>query len=174
MNDDTRSRFVDRLGELALAAGVVVLGILVIWQTGEIRLTPVNSRVGPRVIPYIVGAGLVITGIWLAIDVLRGQLADPEAGGEDSEDVDPTLPTDWVTVGIVVASLLAYLFLMERAGFVIASTALFVGAAFGMGSRRIVRDLLIGFAVSTVAFIVFTEGLSLRLPAGILPLDRLF
>ena len=30
---------------------------LVIWQTTQIRLTPVYSQVGPRVIPYIVGAG---------------------------------------------------------------------------------------------------------------------
>jgi putative tricarboxylic transport membrane protein len=105
------------------------------------------------------------------VDVLRGRAASPGAG-EDAEDVDPTLPTDWLTVGILSASLLAYLLLIERAGFVIASTVLFVGAAFGMGSRRYIRDLAIGFALSLAAYVLFTEGLSLRLPEGILPLDR--
>src|SRR5687767_9572142 len=105
MDGDNRFRIRDRLPELALAAGVVALGVLVLWQTTEIRLTPINSRVGPRVIPYIVGAGLAVTGIWLAIDVLRGQVATL-AGGEDAEDADPTLPTDWQTVGILAAALI--------------------------------------------------------------------
>jgi putative tricarboxylic transport membrane protein len=160
-----------RLAELALALGVVLLGAVMIWQTTDIRVTPINSRIGPRVIPYVVGAGMTITGIWLAIDILRGRVAAP-AGGEDAEDVDPTLPTDWRTVGILSASLIAYLFLIERGGFVIASTVLFFGAAFGMGSRRYLRDLVIGFALALAAYLLFTEGLSLRLPEGILPLDR--
>lgn len=162
-----------RLAELALAAGVVILGAVVVWQTTQIRLTPINSRVGPRVIPYIVGAGLIVTGFWLAIDVLRGNFARP-SGGEDSEDVDPTLPTDWGTVVIIGVSLLAYLLLIERAGFVIASTVLFYGAAFGMGSRHYIRDLAIGFALSLAAYFLFTDGLSLRLPEGVLPLDGIF
>jgi putative tricarboxylic transport membrane protein len=171
LNDRDEPPITALLAELALALGVVVLGAVVIWQTTEIRLTPINSRVGPRVIPYIIGGGMMITGIWLAIDVLRGHAASP-TGGEDSEDADPALPTDWVTVGILSASLFAYLVLIERAGFVIASTVLFFGAAFGMGSRRYIRDLVIGFALSLAAYVLFTEGLSLRLPEGILPLDR--
>jgi putative tricarboxylic transport membrane protein len=171
LNDRNEPPITALLAELALALGVVVLGAVIVWQTTEIHLTPVNSRVGPRVIPYIVGAGMMITGLWLAVDVLRGRAASPGAG-EDAEDVDPTLPTDWLTVGILSASLLAYLLLIERAGFVIASTVLFVGAAFGMGSRRYIRDLAIGFALSLAAYVLFTEGLSLRLPEGILPLDR--
>jgi putative tricarboxylic transport membrane protein len=162
----------DRYGELALAVGVVVLGALVLWKTGEIRLTPVSSRVGPRVIPYIVGAGLVVTGCWLALDVLRGRLARPEVG-EDAEDVDVSLPTDWTTVGIIAVSLAVYLFLIERAGFIIASALLFVGAAFGMGSRRILRDVAIALVLAVGAYVLFTRGLSLRLPKGWLDVEGL-
>ena len=172
MNTPNDSPIGLRLAELALALAVVAMGALVIWQTSEIRLTPINSRVGPRVIPYIIGGGLMVTGLWLMIDILRGRGAAAE-GGEDSEDVDPTLPTDWMTVGTLAASLVAYLFLIERAGFIIASAVLFFGAAFGMGSKRYIRDLLIGFILSFATFVLFTEGLSLRLPEGLLPLDWL-
>src|SRR5215211_1628617 len=160
-----RDHRLELLANLALAAGVAVLGVLVLWKTGEIRLTPVNSRVGPRVIPYIVGGGLVFTGLWLAVDVLRGNLPEPDVG-EDAEDIDVTLPTDWVTVGIVSAALLVYYLLIERAGFVIASALLFVIAAYGMGSRKIVRDSVIGVLLSAGAYLLFTEGLSIRLPQG--------
>ncbi|MGD9711531.1 MAG: tripartite tricarboxylate transporter TctB family protein [Thermomicrobiales bacterium] len=173
MNDDDRAEIISRLAELALAVGVTVLGAIVIWQTTEIRLTPINSRVGPRIIPYVIGTGLVVTGIWLFIDILRGRTA-AVVGGEDSEDADPTLPTDWKTVGLISASLVAYLLLIERAGFVVASSVLFFGAAFAMGSRRYLRDALAGVLLSMFTFVLFTEGLSLRLPEGILPLDRLF
>jgi putative tricarboxylic transport membrane protein len=155
----------ERYAHLAVAAGIVVLGALVLWKTTEIRLTPVNSRVGPRVIPYIVGAGLVAAGLWLALDILRGNVPRPDAG-EDAEDVDVARPTDWVTVGIVGAALVAYLLLIERAGFIIASALLFFGAAFGMGSRRIVRDAAVAAALAVGAYVLFTEGLSLRLPKG--------
>ena len=161
-----------RLAELALATGIVVLGAIVLWKTGEIRITPMNSRIGPRVIPYIVGSGLVVIGIWYALEVLRGRAAEP-AGGEDSEDVDPTLPTAWDTIAILGVALIAYLLLIERAGFIIASSALFLGSAFGMGSRRIGRDAAVAILLSTAIYLIFTRGLSLDLPDGIVPLEMI-
>ena len=59
-----------------------------------------------------------------------GRSAQSVGGGEDSEDADPTLPTDWATIGFIAAALVAYLLLIERAGFIIASSVLFFGAAF--------------------------------------------
>jgi putative tricarboxylic transport membrane protein len=165
MEQSSRRR--EQISELILAVGVVLLGGLVVWQTTEIRLTPVNSRVGPRIIPYIVGIGLIVTGCWLTFDVLRGRLGNPE-GGEDAEDADASLPTDWQTLIIVGAALGVYLLLIERAGFIIASATLFVMAAFAMGNRRLARDIAIGVILATVLYLVFNRGLGLSLPAGIL------
>jgi len=156
---------IPRLGETLLALATVVFGVLVIWQTTLIRLTPAYSKVGPRVIPYIVGAGLVLVGLWLAVEALTGRAA---VGSSDSEDADPTLPTDWRTVGLLALALLAYLVLIERAGFIIASAVLFVWAAIAMGSRRYVRDIAIGVIMATVLFLIFNRGLGLDLPAGVL------
>ena len=153
----------ERIAGLAVALGVVALGAVMLWQTRDIRVTPAYSKVGPRVIPYLVGAGLVLGGIWLAIVVLREREL---AAAADSEDADPTLPTDWGTIGILAAALVVYLLLIERAGFVIASALLFWGAAFGMGSRRFLRDPVIAVALAAVVYVVFTRGLDLRLPAG--------
>ena len=164
MTPSPSSRRVD-IGETLLALAAVAFGILIIWQTTQIRLTPAYSKVGPRVIPYIVGAGLVLLGAWLAYEAFTGRAA---TGSADSEDADPTLPTDWRTVGLLTLALIAYLLLIERAGFIIASATLFVGAAFAMGSRRLARDVAIGVVLATVLYIVFDRGLGLDLPAGIL------
>ena len=80
----------------------------------------------------------------------------------------PTLPTDWRTVGLLALALLGYLVLIERAGFIIASAVLFVMAAFAMGSRRLARDIAIGIVMSTALYLVFSRGLGLSLPPGIL------
>jgi putative tricarboxylic transport membrane protein len=153
------------IGETLLALGAVAFGILIVWQTTQIRLTPAYSKVGPRAIPYIVGAGLVILGVWLAYEALTGRAA---TGSADSEDVDLSLPTDWRCIGLLALALLAYLFLIEPAGFIIASATLFVTAAFAMGSRRLARDVVIGVLLATVLYIVFDRGLGLSLPPGIL------
>src|SRR5688572_2376793 len=129
------------IGETLLALAAALFGVLIVWQSTLIRLTPAYSKVGPRVIPYIVGAGLVVVGTWLAYEALTGRAS---AGTAESEDADRTLPTDWRTVGLLALALIAYLLLIERAGFIIASTILFVTAAFAMGSRRLARDIAIG------------------------------
>ncbi len=168
--EDGKRPGLDRAAELALALGVVALGALVLWQTREIRITPMNARIGPRVIPYIVGAGLLVVGLWFVIDVLLNRRS-PSGAGEEGEDVDLSTPTDWRTIGFIGVALLAYLVLIERAGFIVASSVLFFVAAFGMGSRRIVRDAAIAVVPSVAVFLIFTRGLSLRLPEGIVPIE---
>ena len=164
MNPAPTERRVD-IGETLLALAAVVFGILIVWQTTLIRLTPAYSKVGPRVIPYIVGAGLVIVGAWLAYEALTGRTV---AGSADSEDADLTLPTDWRCIGLLALALIAYLFLIEPAGFIIASAVLFAWAAIAMGSRRYARDIVIGILLATALYLLFNRGLGLSLPAGIL------
>jgi len=175
-SNSTQSEFSDtgvptsaRVVELIIAVLVIALGIYVIWETRGIRVPPVQARVGPRVIPYLVGSGLVVLGVWLAIEVLSGRTAGPS---EDAEDADASLPTDWRCIAFLGSALLIYLLLLERAGFVVASALLFLGAAFGMGSRKILRDAAIGIIMAFVVYRAFThgfwvvDGLGLRLPAG--------
>ncbi len=154
-----------RYAEVLVAVGVVAMGIVILIETRDIRVPQAFSSVGPRVVPTIVGWGLVVIGAWYAVDVVRGRTTAPSA---DSEDADPTLPADWVVLGGLAAALAIYAALMERAGFVIASAVLFVMAAFSMGSRKVVRDTAIGVTVSLVTYLVFSEWLGIRLPAGLL------
>ena len=161
---NTPSKRVD-IGETLLALGAIAFGVLIVWQTTLIRLSPAYSKVGPRVIPYIVGAGLTIIGAWLAYEALTGRAV---VGSADSEDVDLTLPTDWRCIGLLALALIAYLFLIEPAGFIIASAVLFAWAAIAMGSRRYARDIIIGILLATALYLLFNRGLGLSLPAGIL------
>ena len=153
-------------GDVLMALGVIVLGGYFLQGAFNVRLIAGYDRIGPRFFPYLVAGGLLVCGVLLLIQALRGYGARPEAG----EDVDAEAPADWRPVLILSSALLLDIFLIERIGFVLSSTLLFWGVCLGFGSRRYLRDVLSGLGLSLVAYLVFTRLLDLNLPAGILPL----
>lgn len=154
--------FWQRWSELLIAAIVIGLGVLVLVETQGIRMTPM-SRVSPRTIPYVVGVGLVLVGLWYALEIIRS----PYTGhGEESEDIDPEAETDWGVIAIIGVGLVVYALLMEYAGFIVASAILFVISAFAMGSRRFVRDASLAILLAVAIFLLFDTWLGVRLPAG--------
>jgi hypothetical protein len=68
----------------------------------------------------------------------------------------------------VCAGLGGYLAAISTGGFVVASTILFSSVAVAFGSRRRTRDAAIGLIVSGTVFVLFTRGLGLHLPEGVL------
>jgi putative tricarboxylic transport membrane protein len=69
----------------------------------------------------------------------------------------------WIGVGTILT-----LVFLERAGFVVASTLLFALTARGFGSLRWIRNLAIGLAFALAVYLIFTRGLLLVLPSGLL------
>jgi putative tricarboxylic transport membrane protein len=155
--------FWQRWGEMALAIGVLVIGIVVLVGTQDIAVRQ-GVVVSPRIIPNIIGIGLVAVAIWYAIDIIRSP--HRATGGEDAEDVDPEAETDWQVLGIIAVALVIYAAMMEYVGFILASTALYAISAFAMGSSRIVRNAAIGLALGTAIFLLFDGWLGVRLPTG--------
>ena len=129
-------------------------------------MLPSYSNVGPRFFPFLVAYALLACGLVLTVQALRGVRGIPE----DAEDVDSDAPTDWRALLIMGGALLLNLLLMRRAGFIVASTVLYVGVALAFHERSWLRAVLIGAVLSTVIYLAFTELLGLTLPAGILPL----
>jgi len=84
--------------------------------------------VNPRVFPYLIGTGMVVLSVLLALATARGDL--PQA--EEREDVDLTTPADWVTVAKLVGILVLNLLLVNLLGWAITGSLLFAGAAWGL------------------------------------------
>ena len=151
--------------ELGVALFLGGLGLVVIVSAlllPESRI--VRGPVGPAAVPIVVGGLLVVTGILLAVDVLRGGRGEPEGG----EDIDLTAPSDWRTVALLAAAFLANALLLEPVGWWFSGAVLFWGAAFALGSRHYVRDAVIAFALSFGSFYLFALGLGITMPPGVL------
>src|SRR3546814_13373683 len=69
---------------------------------------------------------------------------------------------DWRAIGIVGLGLAAQLLLMTGAGFIIASTVLFVAVARAFGGTHLLSEIAIGLILCTVTQLGFPWGLGDR------------
>ncbi|MGI9199022.1 MAG: tripartite tricarboxylate transporter TctB family protein [Candidatus Nanopelagicaceae bacterium] len=154
----------EAVGELAFAGSLLLLGVIVLIDTKNMLVPPGSGNVGPQVFPTIIGIFIISVALILIIEVLRGNYGQPE--GTEFGEIKGA--TDWKTLGTVSASILTYPFLIERSGFVIASTVVFFGVGFAYGAKKFLRNFLIALTFSLIVYITFTHFLNVNLPAGIL------
>ena len=143
---------------LAIGLGLIAIASVIGFDTMQMQVPPSYARVGPQIFPYIIAIGLAITGAHIAWKSYRG----------GDEVIDEVEPTDWKSVGIIVAGLIAHMNLLKPLGFVPAGLILFMSVAFSFGSRRYGRDAIVGFLLVLFAYLGFTYGLGLQLPPGVL------
>ena len=153
---------VDR-AQLGLAAVLAVVGIYTIVDARGLNVG-FGDPVGPRVFPYLIGGGMIVLSLLLAVMTARGDVAQAEAG----EDVDLTSPPDWVTVGKLVGILVLNILLVNLLGWAITGALLFAGSAWALGSKTLVRDVIVGAVLSVSSWYFFYSALGVPIPPGIL------
>ena len=149
--------------EVALSLGVLGLGIGVAAGTAMLPSEGGYAGIGPNFVPGVVGAGLILLGVWLAYEALAGGWRsappdDPSARGEHSFHAASFA---WISIG-----LFAHMALIAKGGFVLAGAVLFACVARGFGSTRPARDAAIGLVLAVAVFLFFVKLLNVGLPAG--------
>ena len=164
VEDASPPRGKDR-AQYGVCAFLALLGTAVIVDgLGIPHITSSTDPVGPRAVPVLLGALLLVVAVLYAVDVARGGHGEPEAG----EDVDLSQGIDWRTVLLLIGAFVVNAVLIERLGWVISGALLFWGTAFALGNRHYVRNLLIAVTLSLTTFYAFAIGLGVNLPAGVL------
>ncbi len=140
-----------------------LLGLIVFWDTYIVELPAINLTISPKVFPYAVSAMLMGLSAILFINILRGDAAVPEG----HEEGTPVGKSDYKSFGIVLASLMAFLLLIENAGFIIAASIAFFGITVAFDNKKHGRAAIFGTLFITVIYLAFTRFLNVQLPAGI-------
>jgi putative tricarboxylic transport membrane protein len=140
-----------------------LLGFIVFWDTVTKELPAFNLTVSPKVFPFAIAFLLMGLSALLFINILRGDRAIPE-GLEAGDAIEKS---DYKTFSLVLASLFAYLLLIERAGFIIAASITFFGITVAFGNKKHLRAAVFGTLFITVIYYSFTHFLNVQLPAGI-------
>ena len=150
--------------ELTFVGSLFLLGAIVFWDTWRTELPAFNLTVSPKVFPYAIATLLMALSAILFISVIRGDIAIPEG----LEAGDEVVKSDFKTFGIVMVSLLSFLLLIERAGFIIAASITFFGITVAFDNKKHLRAAIFGTIFITVIYLSFTHFLHVQLPAGIL------
>jgi putative tricarboxylic transport membrane protein len=143
--------------EVALSLGVVALGLGVAGVTATLPSEGGYAGIGPNFIPAVVAAGIIVLGVWLAIEAFTGGWRK----APEHTDTFAPAPFLWVSAG-----LFAHMLLIGWAGFVVAGTALFACVARGFGSRRLARDIALALVFTIGIYLFFVKLLNVSLPAG--------
>lgn len=155
-------RPVDR-AQYVLAGALAAVGIYTLVDARGLAVG-FGDPVGPRVFPYVVGGAMIVLAVLLAVATARGDVAQ----GEEGEDIDLTTPIDWLTVGKLVGILVLNLLLVNVLGWAITGALLFAGCAWALGSRTLLRDLIVGAVLSVSSWYFFYVALGVPIPPGIL------
>ena len=158
MSDNAQKKSSSTLPHKIVAAGVLVVAGLALWQTLVIPKAALYAKVGPDVFPKIVTGFLFACGIGLVLDAFKGGWAG---------DQDGTL-TEWGSLGYVALGLLVNAALIEHIGFILASTIMFGLIARGFGSTQWMRDAAIGFALAIISFVGFDRVLGYKIGSGLI------
>jgi putative tricarboxylic transport membrane protein len=151
-------RRVDVAG-LAIALILLVLAGIVWWDMSKLQiLSPYD--LGPKVMPIVVSACLVLLAIGNGIGAFRGDLPARES-------------LDWTPIALILGGLAALIVLIAvGGGFMIGTALLFATTSTAFGRRAFVIDFIIGAVIAVFVYVLFAKLLTLSLPAG--PLERLF
>jgi len=147
--------------DLLVGLFVVLIGAVCLWQASVIPASPLYGQMGPKAVPYFIGAVMVLLGLGLTGAALRG------GWSKDLPEVAESPPANPRSMLLMGAGLLANLVLIGPAGFAVAATAQFVLVCAAFGSRNPLRDFAIGAVLSLGAFFLFVEALGVNIGAGL-------
>ena len=140
---------------LVIAAILAGLAAIIFWQTSQMRLPPIQQRVGPTVFPYVIASGLVLLAIGTVVSAMRGSF--PERSKDDYK------PIFWIVGGLI-----GQILLLSTAGFSIGTGVLFAFTAKAFGRGPLWQTIPIGTVFAFAVWFICAKGLQLSLPAGAL------
>lgn len=144
-------------GDAVVGVAILALAAVIGWQVTLIPTNAIYAQVGPKVIPWMATAMLAALGALLTLQGLRGGWEHEQPGAFDFWALA------WLLLGLVLN-----VALIGMAGFIIASTLLFVCTALAFGSRRILRDAAIGFVLALVSYVGFDRVLGYKIGSGLI------
>jgi putative tricarboxylic transport membrane protein len=146
---------------------VVALGALCLYGASGLPQGARYAAIGPGLFVTLAGAGLVILGLMLLVQIARGERFEPQ----DAEDAAANVPADHKALAIAFAAAVVPIITMQPLGLPITAMISFVLVARALHSKRLVMDIVAGLALGIASWFLFTE-LGLQL-GGFLPIAGL-
>lgn len=152
----THKRFDPAGGIVALA--LALMAGVILWDMSQLQITSAYG-VGPKMMPIVVACGLLVLAVANLVMALRG-------------DMPPRESADPKAILLILGGLAALIAIIGLGGgFIPATAILFAATSAAFGRKAFIADLVIGFGLALLIFLIFDKLLTLSLPFG--PLERL-
>jgi putative tricarboxylic transport membrane protein len=146
-----------------IVGGVLLaLGVVALIATFDIRSARYGwSTSGPRFAPLVASIALIVLSLaFLLRTVWRPDTDLAEHAAREMAD------THWPTPALLLALLVGYVVLLTALGYGLATTVFVWLTAWLLGSKKPVRDVIVGLAIGIVAGYAFGHWLNVQLPTG--------
>jgi putative tricarboxylic transport membrane protein len=143
-----------------VSAGFLAVALVVLAQAFMIPDGGGYQAVGPRAFPLLVGIGMAVVAVIGVVQAFR----DPVSREGADEGVH------WRPVLLLIGALALYAVLLAPVGYWQATTLFFVAVARVLGSRKLVRDLVVGLLLALATYVLFDRVLGITLPPGLIRL----
>lgn len=151
-----------QLSDRITGGALVVLGAAAAWGGSRLPAVP-GQDVGPAAFPMLIGFGLIICGVLIALRVGRSF----EVEEEPEENSGSVMSRFGLRVLTPPALLLFYMLAVERLGFLLtAATMVFLGVLALRGSLKLAIPLAI--VAPLLVHLAFYKLLRVPLPDGLL------
>lgn len=147
----------DRSGVVVGVLLLLLAGIL--WYDAEHLGRTVAYGIGPSMMPKVIGTGLSILG---ALSILQGLRSTEEKPGAFDVKAVVIIALGFLALTVIIGF---------GGGFLIAMTVLFAVTSYAFGRRSPVTDVVLGFVLALLTYLLFSKLLALTLPQG--PIERL-
>lgn len=147
-----------------LALGTMAWGAIVLYKAAELPQFDQYAYVGPGFLPSVIGAGLVILGLMLGVQIHRGVRFEEQG----AEDVPEGHSVSYTALGLAAVAAALPMATMIPLGFVLTCTGTFVLIAAAFQSRRWLFNTVLGLFFSLLCWWLFRK-LGVQL-GGLLPI----
>jgi putative tricarboxylic transport membrane protein len=145
-----------------VAVVLVAIGVAGVLAALAIPSTRYGWTVsGPRLAPFVVAVAFLLLALAFLV---RTFVAQDEALAEHA--AREMAETHWPTPGLILALLVGYVLVLEAIGYALATTIFVWLTAWVLGSRKPVRDVVVGLVLGVVAGYAFGQWLNVQLPTG--------
>ena len=139
----------------AVAAVLLAFGLIALEEARKLRFGTIG-RPGPGFFPVVLAAAFSLVCVALLITALRARNGVATNLG----------PLHWTKIVATMAALVVYAFLLEPAGFVVATFALLLVFFRGLERQRWVISVAGSLVTALITYLVFKVWLHVRLPPG--------
>jgi putative tricarboxylic transport membrane protein len=146
-----------RTGGVILAGGLVLAGAGLLWSAVSAAEGDLGLQ-SPRLAPVVISVAWVVVAAAYLVSRLR------------SREPAPAEKPGWWSPAGVAAGLAGFAIALEYAGFVVSAAVFIVVVARVLGSRHLLRDVIVAVLLPIAVYLAFTRLLDIFLPAGVFPL----